>query len=252
LNRFQYAGIDNYQLIRGKIMNQVQANTYICQVCGKSFRKSELFPAELVRSSVLEQIKSEFPGWSEKGYICQSDLNRFRTKYVQSLLQDEMGEISTLEKEVSEKLVKHETLSANIFDESMKDRTFGQIMADYLATIGGSWGFIFGFAFFLLSWMLINTYLLLTRPFDPYPFILLNLVLSTLAAIQAPVIIMSQRRQEIRDRLRSENDYRVNLKAELEIRQLHEKLDHILLSQWKRLIEIQEIQIEVMNELKKK
>jgi uncharacterized membrane protein len=99
--------------------------------------------------------------------------------------------------------------------------------------------------------MFINSYLLLRKPFDPYPFILLNLVLSTLAAIQAPVIIMSQRRQEVRDRLRAENDYRVNLKAELEIRQLHEKIDHILLSQWKRLVEIQEIQIEQMNELKK-
>ena len=233
-------------------MNQQQLNTHICQICRKRYKKSELFPAELVRDTVAKQIKTEYPGWSEKEYICHSDLNRFRTKYVNSLLQDEMGEITKLEAEVSENLLKQETLSSNIFDESLKDRTIGQIMADQIAAIGGSWGFIIGFAFFLIAWMLINSYLLFTKPFDPYPFILLNLVLSTLAAIQAPVIIMSQRRQEIRDRLRSENDYRVNLKAELEIRQLHEKLDHILLSQWKRLMEIQEIQIEVMNELKKK
>jgi uncharacterized membrane protein len=233
-------------------MNQLTSNNHVCQICGKSYKKAELFPAELVRDTVVNQIKTEFPGWSEKEFICYNDLNKFRTKYVNSLLQDEMGEITKLEEEVSEKLIKHETLSENIFDESLKDRSFGQIMADQIAAIGGSWGFIIGFAFFLIVWMLINSYLLLTKPFDPYPFILLNLVLSTLAAVQAPVIIMSQRRQEMRDRLRSENDYRVNLKAELEIRQLHEKLDHILLSQWKRLIEIQEIQIEVMNELKKK
>jgi uncharacterized membrane protein len=233
-------------------MYQPSSHTQICQICGKTYKKSELFPAELVRNTVARQIRSDFPAWSEKGYICHEDLNRYRTKYVNMLLQDEMGEITNLEKEVSEKLLKHETLSVNIFDESLKDRTFGQILADKIATIGGSWSFIIGFLFFLMLWMVINSYLLLTKPFDPYPYILLNLVLSTLAAIQAPVIIMSQRRQEMRDRLRAENDYRVNLKAELEIRQLHEKVDHILLSQWKRLIEIQEIQIEVMNELKKR
>ncbi len=224
----------------------------VCNICGKSFKISNLFPAELVREPVVKRIELEYSDWSPKGYICNSDLNRFRAKYVNTLLQDEMGEISTLEKEVSEKLIKHESLSTNIFEESQKDRTFGQILADRIAALGGSWGFIIGFIVFIILWMGINSYILLIKSFDPYPYILLNLVLSTLAAIQAPVIIMSQRRQETRDRLRADNDYRVNLKAELEIRQLHEKVDHILLSQWKRLVEIQEIQIEVMNELKKK
>jgi uncharacterized membrane protein len=233
-------------------MNQLNHKTHVCQICGKMYKKSELFPGELVRRVVAEQIKNDHPGWSEKEYICYDDLNQYRTKYVNSLLQDEMGEISTLEQEVSEKLLKHEALSINVFDESLKDRTIGQITADKIATVGGSWGFIIGFIIFLFIWMIINSYLILFKPFDPYPYILLNLVLSTLAAIQAPVIIMSQRRQENRDRLRAENDYRVNLKAELEIRQLHEKIDHILISQWKRLVEIQEIQIEVINELKKK
>ena len=109
--------------------------------------------------------------------------------------------------------------------------------------------FILSFAGFIVVWVLINTLVLLMRPFDPYPFILLNLFLSCLAAVQAPIIMMSQNRQEARDRLRSENDYRVNLKAELEIRHLHEKLDHLLQHQWQRLAEIQEIQLELMNEL---
>jgi uncharacterized membrane protein len=211
-----------------------------------------MFPAELVREPVAKQIKAEYPDWSVESYICFSDLKQFRTKYVNSLLKDEMGEISNLEHEVTEKLLKHELLSTNIFEESQMDRTIGQIVADQITIIAGSWGFIIGFIIFIAIWMGINSYMLLTKSFDPYPYILLNLVLSTIAAIQAPVIIMSQRRQEVRDRLRAENDYRVNLKAELEIRQLHEKVDHILLSQWKRLVEIQEIQIELMNELKKK
>jgi uncharacterized membrane protein len=225
---------------------------HVCNICKKPFKSSELFPAELVREPVAKQIKSEHPDWSSQGYICYPDLHRFRTNYVSGLLKDEMGEISNLEQEVTEKLLKHESLSTNIFEESQKDRTVGQRLADKIAAIGGSWGFIIGFMVFLLLWMVINSYILLIKSFDPYPYILLNLVLSTLAAIQAPVIIMSQRRQETRDRLRADNDYRVNLKAELEIRQLHEKVDHILLSQWKRLVEIQEIQIELMNELKKK
>jgi len=98
-------------------------------------------------------------------------------------------------------------------------------------------------------WIALNSVLLLRRPFDPYPFILLNLVLSCLAAIQAPVIMMSQNRQESKDRLRSQHDYRVNLKAELEIRQLHDKIDHLLSHQWERLVEIQQIQIDLLSEL---
>ena len=127
--------------------------------------------------------------------------------------------------------------------------TFGQRVADRVALFGGSWKFIIIFAAILLSWIIINSYLLIKKPFDPYPFILLNLVLSCLAAIQAPVIMMSQNRQEAKDRVRSENDYLVNLKSEIEIRQLHEKIDHILINQSKRLFEIQEIQIELMEQV---
>jgi uncharacterized membrane protein len=104
----------------------------------------------------------------------------------------------------------------------------------------------------LLSWITINTISLLKTPFDPYPYILLNLVLSCIAAIQAPVIMMSQGRQETRDRLHAQRDYQVNLKAELEIRHLHQKIDHLLSHQWERLVEIQEIQMELINEVKRR
>jgi len=129
------------------------------------------------------------------------------------------------------------------------DSTLGEKMADGLASFGGSWKFITIFASILFIWIVLNSFLLLKKPFDPYPFILLNLVLSCLAAIQAPVIMMSQNRQDSKDRLRSQHDYRVNLKAELEIRQLHDKIYHLLSHQWERLVEIQQIQIDLLSEL---
>ena len=108
------------------------------------------------------------------------------------------------------------------------------------------------FTGFLIIWITINSVIIFGKPIDPYPFILLNLLLSCLAAIQAPIIMMSQNRQEAKDRLRSQYDYQVNLKAELEIRQLHEKMDHLLSHQWERLAQIQEIQIDLLEEIRRK
>lgn len=170
-------------------------------------------------------------------------------KYIQSLLESEKGELTTLDHEVLESLQRHETLSSNVDAEFKKDSTIGEKLADGVASFGGSWRFIIIFASILVIWIGLNSILLLKKPFDPYPFILLNLVLSCLAAIQAPVIMMSQNRQEAKDRLRSKQDYRVNLKAELEIRHLHDKIDHLLSHQWERLVEIQQIQIDLLSEL---
>ena len=143
-------------------------------------------------------------------------------------------------------------LSKNINIEFDQKLTFGERLADRIAHFGGSWSFIVIFVGVLLLWVAANSVILIWRPFDPYPFILLNLVLSGLAVIQAPIIMMSQNRQEAKDRFRSEHDYSINLKAELEIRHLHEKIDHLLKNQWQRLLEIQEIQMELMEELTRK
>jgi len=132
-----------------------------------------------------------------------------------------------------------------------KKLTFGQRIADHIAEFGGSWTFIISFFTFLLILMAINIWLLANKPFDPYPFILLNLILSCLAAIQAPVIMMSQNRQEQKDRKRSENDYKINLKAELEIKLLHEKIDHLMEHQNRRLFEIQAVQTDYLEDLLK-
>jgi uncharacterized membrane protein len=136
--------------------------------------------------------------------------------------------------------------------EFEEKRTLGQRLADRLAAFGGSWKFILIFMSILFGWIILNSIILITRRFDPFPFILLNLVLSCLAALQAPVIMMSQNRQEAKDRLRAQHDYQINLKAEIEIRSLHEKIDHLIFKQWQRLLEIQEIQTELMAELSDK
>jgi uncharacterized membrane protein len=128
-------------------------------------------------------------------------------------------------------------------------RLFGQVVADKVADFGGSWTFIILFFVFILIWVSSNVYLLLNKGFDPFPFILLNLILSCVAALQAPVIMMSQNRQEEKDRERSKKDYMINLKSELEIRMLHEKLDHLIMHQQQELIEIQKVQIEMMNDI---
>jgi len=179
-------------------------------------------------------------------------LARFRAKYVHALLESEKGELTFLEHEVLESLQKQELLSANVDFEFEKQRTLGERMADRLAVFGGSWKFLIYFGVFLVLWIVMNSLVLYRRPADPYPFIFLNLMLSCLAAVQAPIIMMSQNRQETKDRLRSQHDYQVNLKAELEIRNLHEKMDHLLSNQWERLIQIQELQLELLSELGRK
>ena len=140
-------------------------------------------------------------------------------------------------------------MASNVETEFEQESSFGERLSDKLASFGGSWTFLILFGSILLAWITLNSIALLAKPFDPYPYILLNLVLSCLAAIQAPVIMMSQNRQEDKDRLRSQHDYQVNLKAELEIRHLHEKIDHLLSRQWERLVEIQQIQIDLMSEI---
>ena len=175
-------------------------------------------------------------------------MNRFRSNYIQGLLESEKGELSTLDQEVLDSLKRHETLASNVDDEYEKTFTLGERMADRLADFGGSWNFIVILGSVSLGWIVVNTLVLVAKPFDPYPFIFLNLILSCLAAIQAPVIMMSQNRQEAKDRRRSEHDYQINLKAELEIRHLHERLDHLLSRQWERLVAIQQVQLDVLSE----
>lgn len=222
-----------------------------CAICGKAFDRRELMAAAMIRPALFDLIRKSHPNFSYDQFICRADLSTFRSQYVSSLLESEKGELTSLEQDVLRSLREHEVLTSNVDAEFEQTWTFGERLADQIATFGGSWRFLITFAVFLTLWIATNSLMLLWRPFDPYPFILLNLVLSCLAAIQAPVIMMSQNRQEAKDRVRARHDYQINLKAELEIRQLHEKLDHLLSHQWERLVEIQEVQLELLSELGK-
>ena len=221
----------------------------VCQICKKSKSPNSGMIAELIRPSLLEFVKKKVPDLDSKAFVCFEDLGEFRKEYVKEVLEDEIGELSVLDQEVVESLEQHEILSADISSQFDRKLTFGERLSDQIAEFGGSWKFLITFGAVILVWIAFNAVMLATRAFDPYPFILLNLVLSCLAAVQAPVIMMSQNRSEARDRLRAENDYKVNLKAELEIRHLHEKLDHLLRRQYNRLFEIQQIQIELLQEI---
>ena len=226
-----------------------QPSTVVCQICRKEMNRDEVLPAEMVRPSVSATIRKSHPDWSPSSYICLPDLNDFRNRHVQEVLEDEKGEFSELEQEVVKSLRDQQLLSQNVNTEFESTFTFGERVADAVAGFGGSWRFIIIFTSVLLVWILINCLVLLRRPFDPYPFILLNLVLSCLAAVQAPIIMMSQNRQEAKDRVRAEHDYQVNLKAELEIRHLNQKMDLLLRHQWQRLLDIQQIQMDTIEEL---
>jgi uncharacterized membrane protein len=205
-----------------------------------------------VRDVIAEQILREHPDWSQDKWICRTDLNRYRSQYVHQLLESEKGDLTSLEQEVLHSLREHETLAKDVDTEFEHEWSLGERLADRIAAFGGSWTFLICFGAFLVLWIGVNSFILYARPPDPYPYILLNLILSCIAAIQAPVIMMSQNRQEAKDRLRSQHDYQVNLKAELEIRHLHEKVDHLLSHQWERLAQIQEIQLELLSEISKK
>jgi len=153
-----------------------------------------------------------------------------------------------LEREIREKISRGERVSKNINVVHGERLTVGDRVSDRLADVAGSWGFIGFFALFMALWITANTVQLVFKPWDHYPYVLLNLMLSCLAAIQAPVIMMAQNRQEAKDRLRSEHDYEVNLKSELEIQGLHEKLDQLREKQWQELLAIQQQQVEMLRQ----
>lgn len=219
-----------------------------CAITGKDRPKREMINVETVRPSLAERIRLDYPDLPSDAMISRRVIDLYRVKYVEELLKAEHGDITEIERKVADSLASHDTLAENVEAEYEEDRTFGEWLSDELAAFGGSWVFLIVFALFLAIWMGYNLAAGEQKAFDTYPFILLNLILSTIAAVQAPIIMMSQKRQEAKDRLRSLNDYQVNLKAELEIRHLHEKLDHLISKQWQRLAEIQQLQLETMQE----
>jgi uncharacterized membrane protein len=215
---------------------------------GRKYRKRDLINIDDLRPTLAERIRSDYPDLPANAKISLGELARYRMLYVEELLQQEHGEFTELDRQVAESISKQDTIAENTEEEYEEHRTVGERLSDHLASFGGSWWFLTSFAIVLFIWMAFNLYRGETAAFDPYPFILLNLVLSCIAAIQAPIIMMSQKRQDAKDRQRSYNDYRVNLKAELEIRHMHEKIDYLISRQWMRLSEIQQMQMDMLQE----
>ena len=222
-----------------------------CIVTKKMVNENEAHKGETLRKSLFHLITKDHPDFKPESYISNDALNSYRKMQLAHLVKKENGELNSLEDEVVQAISNNKILSENIEEDFTEKTTPGQRVADKIASFGGSWTFIIAFFSFIFLWMGVNTWLLLKKPFDPFPFILLNLILSCIAAIQAPIIMMSQNRQEHKDRIRSEHDYKINLKAELEIQLLNEKIDHLMIHQHKRLMEIQQIQADYLEDILK-
>ena len=229
----------------------MENSTFISDISHKAFPLSERISATTIRHSILRAIQEQYPDFGEESYLSVSEINAFREKYIADYLAKELGELSDLEQRVLASFRNNSTLTDKIADSGDESvtLTFGQKIADKVAAFGGSWTFILSFCFFLFLWIIINVFWFHNQGFDPYPYILLNLILSCIAALQAPIIMMSQNRQEEKDRARSKSDYMINLKSELEIRMLHEKIDHLIMHQQEELLEIQKVQIDMMQDI---
>jgi uncharacterized membrane protein len=226
--------------------------TFISDISKNEFPGSDRVSGKVLRPSILTLIQKDHPQFTEDSFLSVTELNFYREKYISEYLLKEMGELTELEKAVVTSLTDKTTLSDKIDYDKQQFLTVGQRIADKVASFGGSWRFIILFGLFMFIWISFNVIWLASKAFDPYPFILLNLILSCLAAIQAPVIMMSQNRQEEKDRERAKKDYMVNLKSELEIRILHEKIDHLIMHQQHELLEIQKTQIGMLNDILKR
>ena len=180
-----------------------------------------------------------------KENVPEKNLSEISTR----LLKKPLEELSEFERRVLHQFTERRHISRNTNQEFQKALTFGQRLADRVASFGGSWTFILIFCGILVVWIATNVFLLARHPFDPYPFILLNLFLSMIAAMQAPVIMMSQNRQAAKDRLDALHDYEVNLKAEMEILELHEKIDRLREKQWEELIAQQQEEIRLLTDV---
>ncbi|EMJ97589.1 PF06210 family protein [Leptospira alstonii serovar Sichuan str. 79601] len=213
------------------------------------YSKDKIVSSFAIRKEIETILKEKNFHWNSSSRVCFTDYNSARVNYVKKLMEQEIGSIQTLEQEVVNSVERSNLITSNNNEAYVEKLSIGDKISDMVAKFGGSWGFIISFFIVMIVWISGNAVILVKDPFDPYPFILLNLILSCLAALQAPVIMMSQNRQEAKDRIRSENDYKINLKAEIEIRTLHEKVDHLLLNQWSKMIEIQEIQMEILGEI---
>lgn len=222
---------------------------FISKLSGKKFPAAERVKVGRIRQPVKGMILDDHKDLAEEDFIALSELNEYRQEYITRVLRKEVDWLSEIDYRTVDVLNERSVKGGSLSQELSSEPDTGQRIADKVATFGGSWTFILSFLGFLVLWIVVNGVFLANKGFDPYPFILLNLFLSCIAAVQAPIIMMSQNRQEAKDREKAQQDYMVNLKAELEIHFLHEKMDHLLIHQQQELLEIQKMQMDTMNEI---
>ncbi|MCS4228276.1 DUF1003 domain-containing protein [Sphingobacterium sp. BIGb0165] len=227
-------------------------DNFTSDISGQQFPLEQRILGASIRQPIFKLIRKEYPNFGKDKYISATELTRFKEAYITEFLKDESGQLSQLDQQVIQSFKDNKVISASMDNDGATAASVGERVADKVAEFGGSWTFIISFVVFLLIWIAVNMYWLNNKGFDPYPFILLNLILSCVAALQAPVIMMSQNRQEAKDRERARNDYMVNLKAELEIRELHEKIDHLIIRKEQELVDVQRDQVEKLGFLLQK
>ncbi len=223
-------------------MNVLKEN---CQICGKAFDGEHL-----VHQKSLKTELAQFIG-KDKMVLCRSCLNHQKIDFALARLEKERGALSDLEKEIAKKAAAHTSISKRLDKQFEKSTTSSQKLADQFAAAIGSWRFILVFIGLLVVWVLLNAVLWLNQGFDPYPFTLLNVILSCVAALQAPIILMAQNRIAIKENIRAQHDYEIDLKSEMELASLHEKIDHLLNTQWQLMIDLQKVQLDILRDIKK-
>lgn len=220
-------------------------NTSSCVVC-----KRRIPPDVTFGVAAIPPRLADLPSEDAAGRVCSDCLGLARLRTLTQRLEAERGELSQLENEVARRTATGSTIARSLADDFARTTTRSQRVADGVARVGGSWTFVLGALFVIGLWIGSNV-ALAGASFDPYPFILLNLALSCLAALQAPIIMMSQNRASARDRLEADQDFLVNLKAELEISGLHAKVDHLLHARWEDLMLVQQLQIDLLSRIQR-
>ena len=220
-------------------------NTFICSLSNDEHLRSEGMPSAYLPSGVIQQIQKIHLDWEpDENLVCNSCVDKFRANAAQSMLEDENGVLSEAEQSVIDSIRTEELLTTNLNDEMARHYALGDKLADLVTSFVGSWWYVVTFISLVIGWIILNS--LPSTIMDGYPFVRLRLILACLVALQASIILISQRRIRNVERQRAENDYRINLKAELEIRDLNERVDQMILQNWELLKEIRRNQRELL------
>lgn len=221
-----------------------------CLVDNQEYLVDQGEPIWSLRDRVRNRIKRDYPKSKTSDFICFEHLLPYQIESIQAMMNIDEKQIDKINRKLTKTLNNDEYEVTDVNDSLQNSLTFGQKMADEVARVAGSWGFIIFYLITLFGWMGVNVLHIFGIKFDPYPFILLNLFLSCIAALQAPIIMMSQNRAADRDRMNAENDYHINLKTEQELRILHAKIDHLMQQQMKHNIEVQAMIFEILSEMR--